>query len=317
MALATESDCASCGKSNGTEALVCGLCGALLPRSRAEGTVLPNVEPASMPGVAPGTRTPFEYGGSAESRARGRSEGRRAERTARVEPWFYLGLGLLTAPVFAWTPFLGFMGWFLGALVHEMGHCALALLCGMPAVPAISLAGHAAAVHGEQMFLLVAAVVFAIASGIWRMFEGRTRTVLLAIFGIAYPVLAFTGVREFAFLVAGHFGELAFATLCLFKALSGGFTSSQLERALYGTLGWFLLGVNLLLTGGLMFSATSRAEYAASGSFGLTNDYLRVAQDILGCSVQIVAFGMTVVGLCTLPIAFWLWRVSQRASGTA
>ena len=44
-----------------------------------------------------------------------------------MEPWVYLGLGLVTAPIFALTPLLGFMGWFLASLVHEMGHVLMGI----------------------------------------------------------------------------------------------------------------------------------------------------------------------------------------------
>lgn len=300
MAPATGSVCASCGRPDEAGTLICGLCGHLLRRAPTARLVVPD--------VAPEVGGADDHAESAETRAARTA----TARTARVEPWFFLGLGLLTAPVFA-LPFVGFMGWFLGSLVHEMGHSALSWLCGMPSVPAIALDGHAAAVHGEQMLFLVALIAIGFASSLWKLFEGRVRVVLLVAFGVIYPALAFTGLRELAFLLAGHFGELAFATLCLFKALDGGFTDSHLERALYGTLGWFLLGKNLFLTGGLMFSAVSRAEYAANGSFGLTNDYIRVARDVLGSPVQMVAFGMTLVALCVLPCALWLWRVSLRA----
>ena len=49
----------------------------------------------------------------------------------------YIVLGALLAPVFTFTPLLKFMGWFLGALVHETGHTAMAWLAGCPAFPAI------------------------------------------------------------------------------------------------------------------------------------------------------------------------------------
>src|SRR3954469_8377582 len=83
----------------------------------------------------------------------------------RFEPWLSLGIGLVTAPVFAWTPILQYMGWFLASLVHEMGHAAFAWFCGMPAVPAISIAGYAAAVHSDQSMFLALLVALAISAG--------------------------------------------------------------------------------------------------------------------------------------------------------
>jgi hypothetical protein len=229
----------------------------------------------------------------------------------RLEPWIYLGIGLVTAPVFAWTPFLQYMGWFLASLVHEMGHAAFAWLCGMPAIPAISIAGHAAAVHSEQSMFLAALIAAGLGAGAWKLFAGRARWVAIAALAILYPAIAFTSAKELLHLLAGHGAELAFAAWCLWKTLDGGFTDSKLERGLYGTVGWYLLGKNLLLCFGLMHSIVARAEYAENGSFGLTNDYIRAAEDVLGWPLERVALLMLVAGVIVLPAAIVAWRFSR------
>jgi hypothetical protein len=233
--------------------------------------------------------------------------------SSNTEAWRYLGLGLITAPVFA-LPIVGFMGWFLAALVHEMGHASVAWLCGMPAIPAISLEGHAAAVHSEQMLPLVFLIAAALVFTAWRMLEGRARWIAIGLVVTLYPLLALTGLKELVHLCAGHLGELAFATLCLWKTLDGGFTESKLERALYGTLGWYLLGRNVILCWGLMTSDAARERYDENGSFGLTNDLIRVAQDVLHCPLQRVAFFMLAACVLVLPAALLVWRRSSRES---
>lgn len=235
-----------------------------------------------------------------------------ASPAQRLEPWIYLGLGALTAPVFAWTPLLGFMGWFLASLVHEMGHTAVAWFFGMPAFPGISLEGHAATVHSEPVLVFAIFVWALLGAAAWRFLAGNARWVALGLVGVLYPALAFTGAKECLHLLAGHLGELAFATLCLWKALDGGFTESRLERGLYGTVGWYLLGTNAILCGGLMRSAASRADYAESGSFGLTNDMIRVAEDVLDWRLQSVALLVLLLTVAVLPAAFGLWRLSSR-----
>jgi hypothetical protein len=194
-----------------------------------------------------------------------------------------------------------------------MGHAACAWLCGMPAIPAISLDGHAAAVHSEQEMPLVIMIAAALAFAVWRCFEGRMRWIALAIVGVVYPAIALTSAKELVHLLAGHGAELAFATLCLWKTLDGGFTDSRLERGLYGTVGWFLVGKNAWLCWGLMNSADARSQYQENGSFGFTNDYIRVAQDVVHCPLQHVAFAMLVASVLVLPAALALWRVSRAA----
>ncbi|MBK7643781.1 MAG: hypothetical protein IPJ19_12170 [Planctomycetes bacterium] len=230
-----------------------------------------------------------------------------------VDPWLYLGLGLVTAPVLAFLPVLSFMGWFLSSLVHEMGHACAAWLCGMPAFPAISLEGHAAAVHSEQFVPLALLFTFGMCFFAWRALEGRTRYVVCGAIVLVHSLLCYTGAREVLHLSAGHLAEYAFACMCLFRALSGGYTSSRTERALHGTLGWYLLGKNLWLCWGLVTSGGARALYHSNGSFGMTNDYIRLADDVLGWQLQTVAGGMLLVGACVLPAAFVLWRFYERA----
>lgn len=295
MPAALELACPNCRRPHEERTLVCDLCGHLLRRAPPD--------PAAERGEpSTGSWSPSERASPVRAEAPG----------TRLEPWLFLGLGLVTAPLLAWTPILQYMGWFLAALVHEMGHAAFAWLCGMPAVPAISLGGHAAAVHAPQSLLLALAIAVVLGLSLARVLVGRPRTVALALLALFYPVLAFTGVADVLHLLAGHGAELLFATLCLWKALDGGFTRTRLERALYGMLGWNLLGKNVALCWGLLRSVTARSEYRSSGSFGLTNDYLRVAE-LLALRLPTVALGMLLAGLLVLPAAIALWQVSTRA----
>lgn len=303
MGTVVGSDCPRCGRPCVEGARVCGLCGSLLcvePPARRPAETLP---------AASVTVDPF---GRVEAAL---AERERRERDAsRHAPWVYFALGLATAPVFAWTPILQYMGWFLASLVHEMGHAGFAWLCGMPAIPAISPAGHAAAVHGEQSPALTLLAGGLLAFSAWRFLAGRARWIALALVAALYPAISLTPARDLLHLLAGHAGELLFATLCLWKALDGGFTSSRLERALYGTLGWYLAGRNVFLCAGLMTSARERALYASNGSFGLTNDYIRAAEDVLGWRLESLASVMLVASAATVPAALALWRLRLRTA---
>jgi hypothetical protein len=217
--------------------------------------------------------------------------------------------GVALAPVLTFTPLLRYVGWFLASLVHESGHCAMSWWLGCPAFPAIRLDGHAAAVHGAQSIPIVVMVwvgTALLAGVLWK--HPRARPALVAAL-VLQPLLAFTRHRETAFLVAGHLGELAFAAVFLWRGATGGFTASRAERGLYATLGFYLVGRNALLSGGLVWSEARRHEYAGNGSFGLENDYVRVARECLGCSTETVAFVMLVVTVAALALAFLLARL--------
>jgi len=219
----------------------------------------------------------------------------------------FLAIGAFLAPAFTFTPLLQYMGWFFGSLCHEMGHCAMAWLAGCPSFPAISLAGHAMARYSEQQVAL-ALLMWGVAGGL--AWHNRHNRRLLIVFGLAtllYPAFAFTGMRDFFFLMGGHIGELALAAIFFQRAIDGGFTDSPLERAAYATMAWFLMGQNVWLTGGLLWSTEVQSWYARSGSFGLTNDYIRVARDTLRVDLSVVAGLMLVVSLMPLPLA-WVLR---------
>jgi hypothetical protein len=81
-------------------------------------------------------------------------------------------------------------------------------------------------------------------------------------------------------------------------------------------LGWFLAGKNLLLFAGLATRAASRAHYTENGSFGLTNDLIRVAEDVLGWRLESVAWLAVPCALAVVPAAFALWRLSRRRFAT-
>jgi hypothetical protein len=294
-----ELKCGQCGRPHADEDIACALCGHLLrtPPPAPEPVATTQSVPTGYVGTSSVAPSSFESVVSDDAPPR---------VLGMPEPWFYLTLGLVTAPLFSVTPLVRLIGWFLGALVHEMGHSLVAWVFGSPAFPAISLTAEAAAIHGEQSVLLVLLIWAGATYGAWRIPWKGVRRVVLPLAVVIYPVLAFTELQEVFFLVGGHLGELAFATLCLQRTLSGGFTESPAERGLYGTIGWFLVGSNLFLTVGLLTSASRRALYAANGSFGITNDYIRLAEDVLGMPLEVVALGMSLVALAA-PVAGLIW----------
>jgi len=263
--------CAECGHFNPRANSSCTMCGAMIAPA-VSGFELPRPELLVRP-------------------------------PAWKEPAVFLGMGALLAPVFSLTPILQYMGWFLGSLCHEIGHCAIAWLAGCPAFPAISLAGHAMAQYSGQQFAL--ALLFWGAFGwlAWQTRRDRRVALVFAAFALVYPAFAFTKMRDFFFLLGGHLGELAFAGVFFWRALT---PRSPVERAMSAMVGWFLVGRNVWLAGGLLWSDEVRGWYARSGSFGLTNDYIRLARDVLAVDLSVVAFFMLLVALAPLPVSLFV-----------
>jgi hypothetical protein len=286
--------CPSCGRVSSEGDLTCEMCGTLLSRA----------SPRPAASFAPATG----HVPAAEMAAWG-DPARAKSILGLPESWFFLLVGLALAPVLTFAPLLQYVGWFLTSLFHETGHAALSWLFGCPAFPAIRLDGHAAAVHGEQNRLLCALVLFGLVALTWMC---RRRPVLRVVLGasvVAYPFLALSGAREIVFLAGGHLGELAFATVFLSRCLSGGFTESHAERAAHGLLGWYLLLRHAWLVGGLFLSEPARQAYARSGSFGLTNDYIRLAGEF-ETRLATVGGWMLWPTLAVIPVAILVSRRS-------
>jgi len=296
---ATANLCPECGTPARERDRLCRLCGHLFHREERAARAAPAAEPppeaVRSPALAPAS--PGILG--------------------LPEPWFFLIVGFAIAPVFAMTPLLGLIGWYFAALVHEIGHCVAGWLVGQPAYPVLGLNGHAMAC-GEPFSWLVVLAVFAAGIGAtWHFLGGRLRWGVLAAIVVGYPLLVFTTLADILTVTGGHLGELVFAGVFLFRTITGGFTASHAERGLYSVMGWYLIGANLWLTGGLMFSDAARFEYSTNGSYGLTNDYIVLADQVVGGSLESVAAIMSLAALAVVPLALGICLLLVRRTARA
>lgn len=222
--------------------------------------------------------------------------------TAGRNAWL---IGAVLGIVVTLLPFVGFAAWFFGALCHEMGHSAMSLATGSPSLPAIRLDGHAVAVSRDPIPFARVLIWAGLIALTWRVRQAGGSWKLWAGLACAYPLIAWPA-REVLVLYAGQFGELAFAGVFLWRAWTGGFTESPAERPLYAMLGWMLVVGNLVLAWGLVTDTEARAAYWESGSFGLTNDLIRVAHDHLGTALSTAAIPLLLGSLATPALAWWL-----------
>lgn len=265
--------CPRCHRDAEETDAACSLCGEVLRRAPASGRAhaAPVVEAVASP-PRPGGR------------------------------WTVLGVGVLLAPVLTLTPLLQYVGWFLGSLCHETGHVAVAWAMGCPAFPAIRLDGHVAAIHREQQPLLCAAVLGALLLFAWRARHHPRRLGLAIALLVAYPFAAFTGVRDALFLLGGHLGELAFASILVLRGLDGGLSGSFAERCAHAGVAAYLVLRNARLAVGLLTTEAAREAYAESGSFGLVNDLLRFSREVLA-TPSLAPSAALVAAACLVPVA--------------
>lgn len=224
-------------------------------------------------------------------------------------PWLpdlkVLGVGFLLAQVFV-VKGCSWVAWFLSSLVHELGHTIAGLLVGLPSFPAIRVDGHAATMHGEfsATFALLASA--ALLSAAWHLYANRQAHKTAIALAACVPVqlvLAFVAGRETFCLLAGHLGELAFATVFLVRSLDHSEEDgTAIGRLLEATFALYLICHNAALFFGLATSAAAVRTYTGNGSFGLENDLLRVAGGTLGAPLTTVALLMLIPTLAA-PIA--------------
>ena len=237
------------------------------------------------------------------------------EAAVELEPppprWRYLGGGLLAAWLLGFV-LPGQFAWFLAALPHEMGHATAGCLLGRPSTPAISLAGHAWAGIGERRDWLVWIMVLALGTTAWVQRTYLHRWLPLVAMAVAVPLLAFARGGEILIAAAGHLGELVFAAYCYAICWSGGRTGSPAERGAGAMAGGLLQYGNLKLCWGLLHDPGVRQWYEGSGSLGMKNDYLVLAEDLCHCGLGRIAGIMLVATVLVLPLGLWWGRLQER-----
>lgn len=197
--------------------------------------------------------------------------------------------------------------WFLSSIIHEGGHMFFALYAGCPAIPAIRLDGHAMCLQRDQVIwaALLLWILIGTVANTNRRYLGNGFFIILAV----YPLTAFIPpVREILHLLSGHIAELVIGGVFLWRGLTGKSVQQAADRFASAVLGSYLFLSNSWLCFSISFIRSSRMKYYENGSFGLTNDYIRIADEILGVPLQAVAVPMLFVCLAGLVLTCYAAR---------
>ena len=263
-------------------AWVCGDCGALAPSSGGF--------PAQGPAPRPWERIP--------------SQG--------LVVW---AVTLVASLLIAWLlPLLHLISFTFGVLCHEIGHAVVALATGHLAIPSFDL------LHGGGVTLIfdrswwLAVLDLALPSMLAYRYR-QSRWILSAAVALSalLLMLMLTGWDVPLGLEMGHGGQLVAAGICLYLALAG--TTRPVDRWLYGLLGWSVGMDVVTLCWSLIHDPDALAAYYA-GKDGVDNDFVRLAEDCLGCSVAAVAWAnLAVCALVPGLAVAWLVFVRDRLAG--
>jgi len=234
------------------------------------------------------------------------------EPVFKSKPWMYhYGVGLILGIFFSLPlPIVKAIGWFFSSLVHEMGHTMISYYLGSIALPALRLDGHAATMTMDQSTVLTWGVWISLALGAVYFLLAKRMPVFFSLLALtlSYPILAFTGFRDVIILLGGHGGEVVMATIFFWRAAVISHKVREQERTLYAALAWYLWFQNLVLHWNLMFSEASREWYLNNGSFGLENDFVRLA-DLWNWSLPHLSFWMLLLTFAVPPLglawAYW------------
>ncbi len=236
----------------------------------------------------------------------------------RVTGFLYAGLGLLFVPLIQSTCLTRIMGWLFQAIVHEGGHTLMALALGRPALPRISLDGHVpfTMVGQHQMLWLCAFVWIVLLTLAHQAWKNKFLRITATAAAVLYPFIALSPrYSQLAILLAGHGAELLFAGICLWRAQTGLFTHNQLERALYGIVGWYFVFANFFMCLGILRDPATRTDYINGSEPGHINDYVVVAYDVLILtSIQPVVIVMLLASIAVYPITLLYAKGLNRQS---
>jgi len=222
---------------------------------------------------------------------------------------------LVASLLVAWLlPLVHFIFSTFGVLCHELGHTVVALATGHLAIPSFDLlhGGGVTLIFDRSLWLVALDLAIPCAVA-YRYRQSRWILSACAALVALLLLLMITGWDVAVGLEMGHGGQLVAAGICLYLALAG--TTRPVDRWLYGLLGWSVGMDVATLCWSLIHDPDALAAYY-DGKDGVDNDFVRIAEDCLGCSVAAVAWAN--LACCALVpglVVAWLLLVRDRLAG--
>ncbi len=219
-----------------------------------------------------------------------------------------LGIGLALAICIFFFPFWTFVFHAFITLVHEMGHSFIGWMFGYPTIPAFDFVyggGVALYFSRNSSVLIIVYCLFGFLLYVYR--KNRLTFTVIIILAALHLIFAFTKLHRILALFMGHGGELFIAWLFIYRAVSGSAVIIVLERPLYAFLGFFTQFSCIKFAYKLIFNRGFRFQYL-HGKGGMTNDFVRIAQEYLHVELNSVAYFFLFCSLFPAIIAFLIFR---------
>lgn len=293
--------CPRCSTESPDHATECPSCGIVFSKWKARESGARTVTP-SPPG--PPAEDPFRVPWKTLPAASGPPPP--PETLGITHPgWRAAAIGLVMAWILTFFPLIKFILSPLTTLIHEIGHTSMLWLFGYPAVPAFDFGNGGGVTMSEQTRSAV--IVAAWASGAlglgWHFRESKRVLAGLGVAALIYLAM-FNRIGEvLAITLGGHGGEIAFATLFLYRGLTGWGCKVETERPLYAFIAFMILFSSIQL-GWSLRGPTLERNWYLEGKGGLDNDLVTGAQ-ILRTTLGGIAGGLIAISLLTIPAAFF------------
>ncbi len=225
------------------------------------------------------------------------------------EGWLSLAGGAVITAIVVFIPFLNYILSYIIVLVHELGHTMSHWLFGYPSIPAFDfMYGGGVAIHQSRQIILVVLFYFCFGYLFYLFRHNSPTVIILTVIATGYSLAVFTPLHEVVNLFMGHGFELLFATIFLYRAISGSAVIVAVERPLYGFLGLFIEFRDIRFAYRLMTSHAYRTEYEAAKGGGHWMDFSRITEEYLRMDLPVIA-GFFLI-CCTIPpiVAFLAYR---------
>ena len=209
---------------------------------------------------------------------------------------------------------------------HELGHCVTFWLFGYPSVPMFDFeygGGVTYPVMG-RVWVVQGGVFAAMAGGLYYLcrpdgfFFNNERYPLLVITVILVVLhlsLAFNEGHRALISFMGYGAEIIMAVFCMARAILKLTLYGAFERYLNMIFGIFVIGSNLALLNGLIYSDIARSAYGAQKGEELAGDFDQIA-DMLNMNIQSVAkLALAYMAFMLIfgAVAVWWWKANEEA----
>jgi hypothetical protein len=198
---------------------------------------------------------------------------------------------------------------YLPTIIHEFGHAVAGWLFGYPSIPSFDfMFGGGITWHIERWPVLIILVYTAIAWGLYTYRHNSVTLKVIATITLLYTILALSNWHDCLILFMGHGGELIFAGIFGYRAMSGFGCRYEVERLLYAMLAFFTVLTNLELAWLLVFNAERRSLYEEGKGGLLDNDFVRIANEYFGVDLTVVMIFFALICILTIVLTWGVYR---------